>query len=58
MPLEGEAEEIAVGRRFLSETKLTGEEVLKEDTVLGLFLMQSLCSSGPKVRAVEIKLTP
>ena len=28
-------------------------EGVEEDIVLGLFLVQSLCSSGPRVRVVE-----
>ena len=31
----------------------TGEEGMKEDGVLGLFLVQSLCSSGSRVGMAE-----
>ena len=41
------AEEMDVGRRFHSET--AGEEGVKEDRVLGLFLVQSLCFPGVRV---------
>ena len=47
------AEETEVGRRFHSETVRGGEEGIKEDRMLGLCLVKSLCSSGPRVGVAE-----
>ena len=47
------AAETAVGRRFHSFTNCPGDEGVEEDRVLCLFLVQALCSSGPRVRVLE-----
>ena len=42
------------GREEVPFKDYTGEEGVEEDIVLCLFLVQSLCSSGPWVRVAEI----